>query len=98
VGYGYEVGRGLDGGDWFDLGLVDGGSWVGGCGSAMRGLIFAAAWILTMVVIGTCVNLTTGCAGDGKRERWQDCGGVHHRVCEGDLACEYEFYKECIND
>ena len=64
----------------------------------MKGWLFAAVWIVTMVGIGVCVNLTTGCAGDGKREKWQDCGGVHHRVCKGDLACEYEFYKECINE
>lgn len=66
--------------------------------SAMRGWLFAAVWIVTMVGIGLAVNLLTGCAGDGKRERWQDCGGIHHRVCKGDLGCEYELYKICINE
>lgn len=42
--------------------------------------------------------LVTFCINDGKREKWQDCGGTYHRVCEGDLACEYEFYKVCINE
>lgn len=70
----------------------------------MRGWLFAVVWIVTMVGIGVCVNLTTGCAGDGKRERWQDCGGVQHEVCQRldnssfKLECEYMFYKVCINE
>ena len=42
--------------------------------------------------------LLTFCASDGKRERWQDCGGLHHAECQGDLGCEYELYKVCINE
>ena len=70
----------------------------------MRGRILAAVWIITMVGIGTCVNLTTGCAGDGKRETWQDCAGVGHEICRMmpdsglELDCEYEYYQRCINE
>ncbi len=67
----------------------------------MRGWLFAAVCIVTMVGIGVCVNLTTGCAGDGKRELWERCGLVFHSEClESDefRACEYEYYKVCINE
>lgn len=52
-------------------------------------------WVIFCVWIGVLFN---GCAGQGKREAWQDCAGIHHQVCQGDLTCEYEFYKECINE
>lgn len=67
----------------------------------MRGWILAAMWIITMVGIGLAVELMTGCAGEGKRERWQDCAGVSYEECrdrEDSLTCEYQFYKECINE
>lgn len=50
---------------------------------------------------GLLLLLIPGCASDSKRQAWQDCGGTHHEVCWDDvdpLACEYEFYKVCIND
>ena len=66
----------------------------------MRWLFDHPVCILCMAYAGlfTCLLLSEGCANDGKREAWQDCAGIHHEECRGDLACEYEFYKECINE
>ncbi len=55
-------------------------------------------WIITIGCIALIAEMLNGCAYDGNRDRWKDCGGVHHTVCEGDLGCEYEFYKDCIYD
>ena len=62
------------------------------------GLVLVLAYFASILAIGVLVNLMTGCANDGKLEAWQDCAGIHHEECRGDLACEYEFYKECINE
>ena len=70
-------------------------------GSIMRQFVIVFVWCLVMVGIGTCVNLNAGCAGDGKRETWQDCAGVSHYWCydsDDTRACEYEYYKRCINE
>jgi hypothetical protein len=44
-----------------------------------------------------------GCVSEAdQRQRWQDCGAVAHEECwqfhvTNPRACEYEYYKECIN-
>ncbi len=59
----------------------------------MRLFFGAVVWCMFWAWIGVLFN---GCAHDDKREKWQDCAGIHHTVCAGDLACEYVLYKECI--
>ena len=57
----------------------------------LLGYLFAGS----MAVTGSCAS------EQAERKHWQDCGGVYHEECvdSPDLrACEYEYYKECIND
>ena len=48
-----------------------------------------------MLLVVACVSETA------QRQHWQDCGGVYHEECmdvEDFRACEYEYYKECIDE
>ena len=58
------------------------------------------SWMLLVGMIAGLVALGASCANDGKRETWQDCAGVYHEECVGSdfQSCEYEYYKECINE
>ncbi len=59
--------------------------------------LYAFLFMVLPFLLAFCIN-------DGKRETWQDCAGVNHpSECDGYLGhdyldCEYEFYKECINE
>lgn len=55
-------------------------------------------WLLVLLAIP--VIHCGGCANENKRKHWQDCANITHEVChkaDDFRACEYEFYKECIN-
>jgi hypothetical protein len=64
---------------------------------------FCTGWIFG-VLLCTPIILALGCADEqAQRQKWQDCGGVYHEECWNrppSLAreCEYEYYKECINE
>lgn len=55
-------------------------------------------WLASVIGCGllfSCANETA------ERQLWRDCGNWSHEVCWGSpasRACEYEFYKECINE
>ena len=57
-----------------------------------------AAVVTALLILGP---IATGCANEqAERALWQDCG-VSHMEClhaEDFKSCEYEFYKECINE
>lgn len=64
----------------------------------MRLFFGVVVWVVFCIWIGVMFN---GCAGQGKQERWEWCAGVYHQECldvENDLDCEYEFYKECVDE
>jgi len=62
------------------------------------------AWIVTTAWLICGVVGWTGCASEiQQRQKWQDCSAVYHEECWNrppSLAreCEYEYYKECVND
>jgi hypothetical protein len=63
-----------------------------------RGIVFLVKCFVAGLLFGAAVLWITGCVSEAdQRQYWQDCAGVYHEVCAGDLDCEYEFYKECIN-
>ena len=54
-------------------------------------------FVFMALAIAACVYFDLGCADEqAERKLWRDCG-VAHVECAGDRACEYEYYKECIN-
>jgi hypothetical protein len=66
-----------------------------------RGILFMAKCLVAGVLFGLCVMWITSCASEiEQRQHWQDCAGVFHEACrdaDNFQACEYEYYKECIN-
>jgi hypothetical protein len=52
------------------------------------------------IIVGL-VGWQISCADEqAQRQQWQDCAGVYHEECRDVAnfqACEYEYYKECIN-
>jgi hypothetical protein len=61
---------------------------------------FCTGWIFG-VLLCTPIILAPGCGNEqAQRQHWQDCAGVYHEACrdaDNFQACEYEYYKECIN-
>ena len=65
---------------------------------------FKAGFVLghwsTLALFVACA--VYGCVSEAdQRQHWQDCGGVYHEECVDSpdfRACEYEYYKECVNE
>ena len=75
---------------------------MGSSGLAMRELLVVIVIYAAVIALFTLPALILGgCASQGLQETWQDCAGVSHQECWDSwdsLACEYEYYKECINE
>ena len=57
-------------------------------------------WFLTGFIVGVCLCWTVSCADEqAERKHWRTCGYWHEEcsMLSDVRACEYEFYKECIN-
>jgi hypothetical protein len=70
-----------------------------------RWLVFIVKCLIAGVLFGLATLWITGCVSElDQRQHWQDCGAVMHEVCreKGNNSdrrdCEYEFYKECVNE